>query len=267
MLMRSSLLLGLCVLVLPMSVSSQVIEHDRVPRGYNKHPLTVGILDGCSLDPDMNPDLDRRQNRIDPIPTYGWVWVTVDAIRNLKWPRAAQWVDRFSWNAILTRAQRDSIRAYEGTPVAVDGFLRLDSRTRTPVFAARQMGKASRDCELTGGTQDWQFWLTGDKNQPRSSGVSVVVTPRMRQAGWDMAKLREIADRGLMVRVWGWLLFDPDYEGKLARRSRGKVQGTLWKVHPIVEIEVFQDKRTLVPLREWDPSDYRHWWRDFLRPE
>ena len=267
--MRLPLMISVSVLIAPMGVSSQVPEYARMPRGYNDHPMTVAeSLDGCR-DGDTNWDLQRRKNRIDPIPKYGWVWVKFDAIRDLRWPRAADRVDRFSWNAILTRAQRDSIRAYEGTPVAVDGFLKLErsrpapivvrSRSAPIVTRSRQApGVAARDtrkassCDLTSEDLELRLWLTGERDDPRATGMVVSVTQLMRQPGWDLSKLREIERRGLMVRVWGWLLYDQEHPEELGARGSRKIRDTLWEVHPVVEIEVFQDKETLVPLREWD---------------
>jgi hypothetical protein len=241
------------LLVAPVVVSSQVPEYGRMPRGFNKHAVTVDAAEACRVGRRTSSDLQRRMNRIDPIPTYGWVWVKLDAIRTLSWPRAAMRVDRFSWDAILTRAQRDSVRAYEGTPVVVDGYLMVENRKRTPVVAAGLLAKASDDCGSWGREQeDWHFLLSADQTQTRTNAIVVTVTSRMRQQGWNLAKIDEIARRGLMVRVWGWLLFDQEHPEQIVvhgKRTNGRV--TPWAVHPIVEIEVFRDKQTLVPLKDW----------------
>ncbi|MGH7470745.1 MAG: hypothetical protein ACRENP_22585 [Longimicrobiales bacterium] len=253
--MRTRLLtmISISVLAAPLGVHSQVPEYERMPRGFNKHAISVDASDVCPAGGRTNADLQRRMNRIDPIPTYGWVWVTLDAIRKLDWPRAANRVDRFSWDAILTPAQRDSVRAYEGTPVAVDGFLMVDNRRRLPVIAAGLLDKASTNCGRRGGEQeDWHFLLTRNQTETRTDAIVVTVTPQMRQAGWNLAKLDEIARRGVMVRIWGWLLFDQEHpEQIMVRSKRTKGRVTPWVVHPIVEIEVFQDMQTLVPLKDW----------------
>jgi hypothetical protein len=249
--MRLLVLVGIAVLVAPMGASAQATEHDHVPRGFNLHPVTVQPPPACAAGRDLSPDHYRLVNRIDPIPTYGWVWVTVDAIKNLEWPRAAGHVNRFSWNGVLTRSQRDSVRAYEGTPVVVDGYFSIDERTASVVSATAHAAKSSRNCDQLENIQlNWHLWLTGRRDEQRADAIAVTVSPQLRQQGWETWKLREIARRGLMVRVWGWLLFDQDpAQPFVARRySRGT---SPWAVYPIVEIEVFQNKHTLVPLREW----------------
>ncbi|MGH7460993.1 MAG: hypothetical protein ACREMA_08185 [Longimicrobiales bacterium] len=250
--MRVPLLISSAALFVPLTASSQVVEHDRMPRGYNKHPVTVPAAATCPAERDRNSVLNRLMSRTDPIPNYGWVWVTVDAIKNLEWPRAAGRVERFLWGAILTPAQRDSIRAFEGTPVAVDGYLLVDYDLRRPGVATEAMEKASRGCNLTGDQVNYHFWLTPHRDQSRADAIPITVTPQMRQQGWDLAKLDDIARHGRMVRVWGWLLFDQARPDSYAARSRqSNTVTTPWQVYPIVEIEVFH-KRSLVPLREWE---------------
>jgi hypothetical protein len=247
--MRSPLLISIAALAAPMMVSAQaVVELDRVPRGYNRHPVTTAATARCATGRDRSSDLNRLPSRTDPIPNYGWLWVTVDAIRDLAWPRAAGRVDRMLWDAILTPKQRDSIRAFEGTPVVVDGYLLVDHSRRRPIVASEAV-KASRGCEQV----NYQFWLTADRDESRTNAVPITMTPQMRQRGWTLAKLDEIARNGQMVRVWGWLLFDPEYaQQEFVALGRSKAQGTPWTLQPIVEIEVFQRKHTLIPLRDWD---------------
>ena len=52
---------------------------------------------------------------------------------------------------------------------------------------------------------------------------------------------------------WGWLLLDQEHpEQLLASGNRNKVRGTLWELHPVVEIEVMQDHGSFVLLKDWN---------------
>ena len=63
------------------------------------------------------------------------------------------------------------------------------------------MRAESKYCDRTAADQvDWHVWLT---KGTRANSIVVEVTPRMRQAAWTLAKLREISRQRRMVRVLG----------------------------------------------------------------
>ncbi len=53
--MRLPLLISSAALVVPLAASSQVVEHERMPRGYNKHPITSAPGAGRGGDTDLDP--------------------------------------------------------------------------------------------------------------------------------------------------------------------------------------------------------------------
>ena len=66
----------------------------------------------------------------------------------------------------------------------------------------------------------------------------VETTPRVRRSHpqWTAPRLRPWVDAAAQVRISGWLMLDPEHRNHL-----GRYRGTLWEVHPITQIEVWQD--------------------------
>jgi hypothetical protein len=63
-------------------------------------------------------------------------------------------------------------------------------------------------------------------------------TPRVRQSHpkWTPIRLPPWVNTDAPVRITGWLMFDPEHTNHL-----GKYRMTLWEIHPITMIEVFQN--------------------------
>jgi hypothetical protein len=81
-------------------------------------------------------------------------------------------------------------------------------------------------------------WLTGQADKDRTGAVVVEVTPRGKgkHAAWTEAALNQLAHDNTPVRISGWLLFDQDHYEQL-----NSTRGTLWEIHPIIQIEVLQN--------------------------
>ena len=69
-------------------------------------------------------------------------------------------------------------------------------------------------------------------------------TPRVRvNHKWSLDLLRPLVDNQERVRISGWLFFDPEHPDHIE-----KYRITLWEIHPIMEIEVWQGD-------QWVPLD------------
>jgi hypothetical protein len=59
----------------------------------------------------------------------------------------------------------------------------------------------------------------------------------VRRRGHGNRRLARWVNTDLPVRISGWLLLDPEHRAHL-----GKYRSTLWEIHPITRIEVFDGK-------------------------
>jgi hypothetical protein len=93
---------------------------------------------------------------------------------------------------------------------------------------------------------DIHVWLNKQpvEGKDRTQAVVAEVTPRLKpeHRNWTQGTLRQLAGQRKQVRISGWLLLDQEHPEQL-----GKTRGTLWEIHPIMQIEVQQDD-TWVPL-------------------
>lgn len=169
-------------------------------------------------------ETNRLKNRTDLPSSYHDV--TFEAIAGLPYP-----VDRphrHDW----TTAHLNEIARYEGTPVRVTGYI---------VALKPQTGGSgeSTNCHWTGSADvDWHIALVGEAGKGEDESVVVETTPRIRRSHpqWTSARLRPWVDAAAPVRISGWLMLDPEHRNHL-----GRYRGTLWEVHPITGIEVWQD--------------------------
>ena len=183
---------------------------------------------GCPPEGDGgDPQLNRLKNRVDE---GDCVPVSFDAALSLTWPKAVEQKDRADWSAKDTA----TIAKYEGIPVVVEGYL----------TAATESGPESTNCHGTANdTVDWHVSLVKNPGEDRSKAIVTETTPRVRpNHKWSLDLLRSIVEKQERVRISGWLFFDPEHPDHL-----GKYRATLWEIHPIMQIEVYQDGRW-VPL-------------------
>jgi hypothetical protein len=125
----------------------------------------------------------------------------------------------------------------DGQAVTIEGI----------VVMAQQSGPEPANCnsptDLT-----WRVWVAAQPGQlPKS--VVVGITPRIRakHPGWTLEKLSAIVAAGGKVQISGWLLQDPDHAEDV-----GKTRGTLWEVHPAMQIAV-QKNGAWVSLDDYQP--------------
>jgi len=110
------------------------------------------------------------------------------------------------------------------------------------ILGAKQSGPESCNCHDPE-RRDFHVWIGAKKPSTRAEATamraeSVVVEPTPAgQDGhnnWRLRILKKLASQGAKVRISGWAMYDPEHPDQL-----GKTRGTLWEVHPVLKIEVW----------------------------
>lgn len=208
---------------IPFTVTSGLPDMPLKPK-----PLLTTFHD-CPADGDNPGEIEqnRLKNRIDDA---HWIPVTFDAVAKLAWPRGTERRDRDHW----TSADATAIARWEGIPISIEGFL----------TGAKLSGPESCNCH--GADPEMRdFWLTRGPGEDRSGSIVVEPTPRARakHSAWTVGMLNRIARDQQHVRISGWLFFDPEHPDQI-----GKTRGTIWEIHPVMQIEVNRDG-------QWTPLD------------
>lgn len=204
-----------------------------LPDMPNKPTPLVVPFNGC---PPEGSGGDSEQNLLKNRSDEGnYVPVNFDSIAKLTWPVTVQQKERKLWSA----ADKAAIAKYEGIPVVVEGYL----------AGAKESGAESTNCQKTASNMvDWHVWFV--KNSRDSRAVSIVIEPTPRSRAnhtWTLTKLKPIIDNQIPVRISGWVFFDPEHPDQI-----GLTRGTLWEIHPVMQIEVFQNSQW-VPLDNYVP--------------
>jgi hypothetical protein len=162
------------------------------------------------------------KNRTDTASSYHAV--AFDAIAKLPYPKGPK--HRHDW----MQPQLDSIARFEGVPVSVIGYL----------VALKPQNKGtgeSTNCNMTGADEtDWHMALVKTFGDGEATSVVVETTPRVRRShpAWTTTAVKKYVDEDTPMRISGWLMLDPEHRNHL-----GKYRATLWEVHPITRIEIF----------------------------
>jgi len=205
------------------SNSSGGTSADGLPaQSYKQTPKEI-TFSGCPPEGDGgDPVLNKNKNRVDD----GRFQPTAfSAIANLTWPTGTQRTAHSSWSS----DDAQQIAQAEGLPVAVTGYLAL----------ARQEGPETPNCHSSS-SFDFHIWMIDHPggSSDRVGAVVVEATPRVRanHPAWTVTALNRLATGGIKVRISGWLMFDPEHPEQLE-----KTRGTLWEIHPIIHIDVWQN--------------------------
>jgi hypothetical protein len=204
-----------------------------LPNIPNKPQPLSSTFQGCPPQGDGgDARLNLLKNRIDE---GNYVPVTFDAILHLTWPKTTERRSMDTWSAEDAAA----IAQYEGIPVVAEGYL----------FGAKQSGAESTNCHATAADMtDWHVWLTKTAGEDRTHSIVIETTPRIRAMHkWTLAMMEQIAKSQTPVRISGWLFFDPEHPDQIL-----KTRGTIWEIHPIMQIEVQQNGQW-VPLDDLAP--------------
>jgi len=206
---------------------------NRLPDMPNKPQPEETTFNGC---PPEGQGGDSIQNRLKNRSDAGnYVPVKIDAVMALTWPLSVEQKDRQNWSP----EDAAEIANYEGIPVIVVGYL----------AGGKESGAESTNCGQTSNDMvDWHIWFVRNAGDGREFSIVVEPTPRSRaNHQWTLAKISSVVANQERVRISGWVFFDPEHPDQI-----GKTRGTLWEIHPVMQIEVWQDS-AWVPLDSYQP--------------
>jgi len=186
-----------------------------------------GTFDGCPAQGDGGDhQLNMLKNRTD---TATWAPLSFSEMISWTWPQSVEKQDMASWS----QADANTVAQRNGSPVSITGYVAL----------ARREGPESPNCHSQV-DRDFHIWIVDHPTSDRSHSIITESTPRVRahHAGWTITNLFRISHTQLQVRISGWSMLDPEHPEQL-----NQTRGTLWEIHPIMEIEV-QQNGNWVPL-------------------
>jgi hypothetical protein len=167
---------------------------------------------------------NARKNRTDVPPEYHPV--TWRALQSVPYPVAGN--SLLNW----TPAHLAQIEPYEGIAVSVIGYL-------SAVKVEDRGSGETTNCHFTNAEEvDWHMPLVEQAGAPELTAIVVETTPRVRElhVKWTPNALAPWIKSSAPVRISGWTMLDPEHRAHL-----GHFRSTLWEIHPITKIEVFQD--------------------------
>lgn len=179
---------------------------------------------------DSDPDTFVRKNRADTAEKDGVQYhdVTWAAIAHLNYPVAKSL--RKNW----TPEQIAEIAPFEGVALRTTGYL--------VAFKPQSGGSGEgTNCHLTAPSDtDTHMALVENVGDAEKTSLVIEFTPRFLKAHpkWKRAALSPWLNSDNPVRISGWLMLDPDHRNHL-----GRFRSTLWELHPITTIEVWQDNQ------------------------
>lgn len=170
--------------------------------------------------------LNRLKNRETAPSVY--TDITVDQFLNEFTPNlnAPKYRSKFS------KDQNTYVKPREQKSIALIGY----------ILGAKQSGPESCNCHDPE-RRDFHVWIgakkPGTKEEAtamRAESVVVEPTPAGQEGhnNWRLRTLKKLASQGAKVRISGWAMYDPEHPDQLK-----KTRGTLWEVHPIFKIEVW----------------------------
>jgi hypothetical protein len=191
----------------------------------HKPPAVSPGFQGCPADGDGGDrELNRLKNRID---SAAWKPIPFETVLDLPWPADVTRRARAEWGT----SDSIAVDRHEGLPVSIEGFF----------VAAKQEGPEATNCHGADRTfRDWHIWLAAEPGKNRRRSIVVETTPAIRAVHpeWSLTTIHQLVRDSIPVRVSGWLLLDQEHPEQL-----GKTRGTLWEIHPVMEIEIKRNGR------------------------
>jgi hypothetical protein len=205
---------------------------DDFPVTANKSQPDAFTFNGCpptGLGGDA--ELNLLENRVDE---GKYVSISFDTLLALRWPRNAERQAMSAWSP----QNGAYIMQYQGMPVSLTGY----------IFLVKEAPPSPANCNRNNfENMDWNVSLTSNPGDSAAQAIIAAVTPRVRSKHkWTIDALRTAGYQHLQVRISGWLLFNPTRPGDV-----GINRATLWEIHPVMQIEIFQNGRW-VPLDKFE---------------
>ena len=146
----------------------------------------------------------------------------------------------------VPEAKDESILRFEGTPIRLDGFLKVvPNKAKQPPIAQGGIAEGKESCNC--GSEkpdeiDFHIWLVKASGDGFEKAIVVEMAPRVRvkHKMWTIKELTEIARQKYPVRVYGWLFYDSMHKAQLPDPDfpdRNVRRGTLWEIHPIMKVQ------------------------------
>ncbi|MBI3804728.1 MAG: hypothetical protein HY282_13305 [Nitrospirae bacterium] len=173
-----------------------------------------------------DPALNRLKNRIDAPATYEMM--TVAQFLETLTPNLHAAKDRSDFSL----AHRLYVDRNEARGITLEGYL----------LHAKQAGPEGVNC-YSKTRRDFLLWIGAkhpmtlkEAEAMRPEGVRVDATPagQHQHKSWRLHTLKQWAKEGTRIRVSGWALYDSEHPGDV-----GKTRGSLWEVHPVTKIEIW----------------------------
>jgi hypothetical protein len=174
---------------------------------------------------NTDPDTFVRKNRTD-IPTESDIHdVDWSVIHDLPFPTDVKL--RANW----TPTHLADIAKVEGVALRTVGYL---------VAIKPQNGnQEGTNCKFSLASEtDTHMALVGEVGGAEKDSVVIEFTPRFLKSHphWNTSVLAKYRNTDIPVRITGWLMLDPDHRNHL-----NKYRFTLWEIHPITKLEVFEN--------------------------
>ncbi|HEX7677057.1 MAG TPA: hypothetical protein VF713_02960 [Thermoanaerobaculia bacterium] len=227
--------LSLLPVVLPAQDDPSLIGHTSGLFGAERCPPTGKTIGSDISDPYLNA-LKNRDMAPDSYKhtTIAAILADVPAASEAGKRRRDKWTD----------TQRKSLVKKETTGIEVIGYL---------------AGVALQDPESCNCGdpvhRDYHMWVVAHTQDKQAKAVVVELTPRLMESHPNWHKLASKAwHGGDLVRIRGWLTWDQEHPELLHSRTtkKGKLlhatRGTLWEVHPVLEIDVKDAKGKWVAI-------------------
>jgi hypothetical protein len=217
--------------LLPKAAEKEVAAATAIAEDWQKPAPVAGNfkLNGNTCGPTGSGDKrDRgtnlRKNRTDLPSSYHDV--TWRAIAELPYPqKAPKSREQFTPELLA------GITKVEGAAVQTVGYI--------VAIKPQKSNSESCNCAWHGeDATDWHIALVEHPGDGEKTSIVVEPTPRIKikHPKWTKKNLEPWLNEDLPVRISGWLLLDPQHTNHL-----NKYRNTLWEIHPVTKIEVWND--------------------------
>jgi hypothetical protein len=192
------------------------------------HAQTGPLFHGCPIEGDAtattrsDPDLNVLKNR-STLPADGFKAMHFDDLAQLDVPDGVSKKHRTKWSEDTL----NSVKSEEMKAVQVPGVL----------LKKKLEGPESPNCHSNEqADRDFHLWLANSSDDEKADAIVVEITPRVRaeHPSWTSGKIQNLIANKKTVRISGWILLDPEHPDQV-----GKTRATIWEIHPILKIEVF----------------------------
>ena len=203
-----------------------------------KPPSVDSEFEGCGP-AGSQPDyvLNRRKNRVDEPADGGYLAVPWSVIARLPYPTWSVIRFRNQW----TQSETRDVARYEGAAIETEGYL---------AGYHLEIPEPPNCYSLEARHKDFHLWLSQKPGESRDESVVIELTPRVRvhHPAWTRERLNALRASQVRLRISGWLMLDQMHPEEVERK-----RGTLWEVHPVMQLEWQRPDSTWISLDSLAP--------------